>query len=153
VVSRKSSRSRGRQPAKPAAKAQQTTVAQFLHSEQQFTGPLPPPEILRQYDEIVPGLAERMVQAMEAQTFHRHKLESATVYGNVSAQRTGQYFAGVLALAGVVGTVVLGLAGKQAAAAVLGGSDFVGLAGVFIYGRRSQRQERRDQMAALGARE
>ena len=34
-------------------------------------GPLPPPEILREYDQALPGLADRIVSMAEGQANHR----------------------------------------------------------------------------------
>ena len=38
-------------------------------------GPLPPPADLAAYEQVVPGLAERLVKAAESQTRHRHRIE------------------------------------------------------------------------------
>lgn len=35
------------------------------HRLEQFSGPVPHPELLRKYDELMPGLAERLVQMAE----------------------------------------------------------------------------------------
>jgi len=44
-----------------------------------FSGPLPPPQALREYDQIVPGLATRIVAQAERQTEHRISLEAKVV--------------------------------------------------------------------------
>ena len=38
-----------------------------------FSGPLPPPESLREYDEVVPGLAREIVDQWKGETAHRHR--------------------------------------------------------------------------------
>src|SRR5690606_22269969 len=40
-----------------------------------FTGPLPPPEILKSYDSIVDGAASRIIKMAEIQADHRRALE------------------------------------------------------------------------------
>ena len=40
-----------------------------------LSGPLPPPEMLAQYEEILPGAAERILSMAERQAEHRQKLE------------------------------------------------------------------------------
>lgn len=40
-----------------------------------MSGPLPPPEIMRGYNEILPGAAERIVAVFESEVAHRHDLE------------------------------------------------------------------------------
>jgi uncharacterized membrane protein len=43
-------------------------------SVQSFSGPLPPPEVLKRFDEIVPGAAERIIKMAEAQSEQRKDL-------------------------------------------------------------------------------
>ena len=40
-----------------------------------LSGPLPPPEMLAQYEEILPGAAERILSMAERQAEHRQKME------------------------------------------------------------------------------
>jgi len=48
---------------------------------QSFSGPLPPPEILRKFDEVVPGAAERIIKMAEDQSIHRKELEKNSLVG------------------------------------------------------------------------
>jgi uncharacterized membrane protein len=69
--------------------------AQSFHS-----GPLPAPETLKKYDEIVPGLAERIVKMAESQGAHRIELEKSVIKNQISESKRGQYFALFIALVG-----------------------------------------------------
>jgi len=40
-----------------------------------YQGPITPPELLRQYDEIVPGAADRILEMAEEQSKHRQSCE------------------------------------------------------------------------------
>ena len=55
-----------------------------------FLGPLPPPEILAQYEQILPGSAERIMVMAENQAEHRQSLEETvkTVIEGDSKRRT-----------------------------------------------------------------
>ena len=44
-----------------------------------FQGPLPPPSLLREYDSVVPGLAQEIVQWTTSQTAHRQGIESRSI--------------------------------------------------------------------------
>ncbi len=44
------------------------------------SGPLPPPEILENYNNILPGSAEHIIKMAETQQLHRHTLETKTVF-------------------------------------------------------------------------
>lgn len=41
-----------------------------------FSGPIPPPAILHQYDAVIPGAAERILKMAEEQSKHRQELVS-----------------------------------------------------------------------------
>ena len=43
--------------------------------EEVFVGPLPHPEILAQYEEVLPSAAERIFTNVESQSAHRRKVE------------------------------------------------------------------------------
>jgi uncharacterized membrane protein len=60
-----------------------SVAGQIVTSEQQqlsvstsFSGPIPPPLILKQYDDLVPGAAARILAQAEQQTAHRIALEN-----------------------------------------------------------------------------
>ncbi|PRD42089.1 hypothetical protein C5748_18210 [Phyllobacterium phragmitis] len=40
-----------------------------------WSGPLPPPQILEEFNNVVPNGAERIMAAWERETDHRHKME------------------------------------------------------------------------------
>ena len=46
---------------------------------EEFSGPLPHPDILEHYDRIVPGAAERILTKFEKQTDHRIKIEEQVI--------------------------------------------------------------------------
>lgn len=119
-----------------------TKLSVFANVLQQWQGPLPPPEWLKKYDEALPGLADRLFKSFESQVRHRIEIESIVVRGNTESQARGQWFAltialGVLALAFFL--VHLGQVG-WAIGTVL--TEILMLAGVFVYGREKQAEER-----------
>ena len=54
-----------------------------------WSAPLPPPDLLKQYNEVFPGCAERIVAMAESQSSHRQQVESNVIAGNVTSQTTG----------------------------------------------------------------
>jgi uncharacterized membrane protein len=109
-----------------------------------FSGPCPPPAMLKAYDEVIPGLGDRLVRQFESQTVHRQKMERDTFEmeraerREVLAQsRLGLWlgFAVVVVVFVLVG-VALAL-GQPIVGGVLGVADLAVLAGVFVYGSRS----------------
>jgi len=69
--------------AEPPHRREHTQVSRFAQQIQRFhIGPLPDPETLRAYDEIIPNGAERLMQLVERQSNHRQALESDRVAGD-----------------------------------------------------------------------
>ncbi len=64
-----------------------------------FSGPVPPPAVLREYNEILPGaeFADRIVRMAEKEQDHRHRQEDRVV----SIFSRGQVFALILGLAAI----------------------------------------------------
>lgn len=114
-----------------------------------FRGPLPPPHILRGYEEVVPGAAERILAMAEKQSHHRLSLEALVTTANVKAQVRGQWMAFVLA------TLVVGAGGallwldRSLAGFVAILSAVAGLAAVFLGGRWASARERQGKHGVL----
>ena len=107
-----------------------------------FSGPLPPPQVLGMYDNIIPGLAERLVEAFETQQRHRQSLENKVVESGINRAWYGLWCALTVSIAGI-GVAALAVAYQQQwAASIIGGGVLVGLATVFITGRSAQEKER-----------
>ena len=45
------------------------------HAEMSFSGPLPPPNVLSAYEDLLPGAADRIITMAEKQLEHRMYLE------------------------------------------------------------------------------
>ncbi|MBV8774176.1 MAG: DUF2335 domain-containing protein [Deltaproteobacteria bacterium] len=115
----------------------------------EFSGPLPPPDVLQDYNGAFAGCAERIVAMAERQSAHRQELERLVVRSNCSAQNRGQWFAFVLALVVICGGIFLLAQGKSIegfAAIILAVGSLIG---ALIYGRSEQRKERADKSQSL----
>ena len=68
----------------PPATATAGTKAGRLQLAQSMTfqGPIPPPDLLRQYNEIIPDGANRILKMAEAQSAHRIDLEATVIKGD-----------------------------------------------------------------------
>ena len=89
---------------------------QVLMHTQQWAGPLPPPAELKQYDEVFPGLAERIVGSMEREQEHRHAVDRVLIETHRVTFTRGQWIAASIALICLVLGFVLGYNGHSAAA-------------------------------------
>lgn len=105
-------------------------------------GPLPPVDVLKGYESILEGAADRVVKMAEREQEHRHAIDNKGMelqktHLDKEAEKTkrGQHIGGFVVTLCLIATVLLGVLDKQAAAAVLGGGTIVSLAIVFVLGR------------------
>lgn len=112
---------------------QTTQIYGSFHS-----GPLPDPETLARYDEIVPGMAQGMYEDVRQQGRHRRRVESWRIGSDIVQSWMGTITAAAIAILTIWWSVGLirdghGLLGLAGIITALGS-----LAGVFVYARYQQ---------------
>jgi uncharacterized membrane protein len=90
----------------------------------------------------VPGAAARLFAMAEEQAHHRHYLERTTLEADIRRADNGLRAGFIVSPAGLIGSVALVLAGHAVAGTVIGTVDLAGLAGTFVYGSLTRRNER-----------
>ncbi len=103
-----------------------------------YSGPLPHPDDLERYGEIVTGGAERILVLLEQQTAHRIEMEKIVVTTDAKRQSRGMIFGFIVALVGLGGSIFLGYKGAQVAAGILGGGTLASLVYTFVIGIRAK---------------
>jgi uncharacterized membrane protein len=116
---------------------------------QSFSGPLPPPLVLREYNAILPGLAERIVAQAEQQTEHRIRLETRVVNADISKSWAGLICGLVVSLACIGSGVTCVLYGHDWAGTTIATGAVVGLVSTFIYGTAVRKAERTEKTKIL----
>jgi uncharacterized membrane protein len=125
------------QPPQRTASLQVTRQRTEIHA-----GPLPHPAVLRQYDEIIPDGADRILSLVERQTDHRIDLEKKVVYSDARRADWG-VIAGLLVAGGGMGFgYALLVHGHAVAGSIFAGGTITTLVGTFVYGTKSRREER-----------
>jgi uncharacterized membrane protein len=99
-----------------------------------FSGPLPPPILLRQYDEVVPGAAERIIKMAEEQAAHRQRLERQVVSTDNIKSVLGTILAFVVAIVGLGCSFWAAINGHPEFGTVLGVGTLASLVYTFVYG-------------------
>lgn len=133
---------------KPAADAAGSVPEQIRISTQiamqMQTGPIPPPDVLKKYNEVEPGLAQRIIAMAEAEAAHRRSIETqfVAIQGRDQAayrrsELFGQVFGLMIGLAYAVGAVYAAVHGAQIAASIFGTAGVGGLVTAFIMGRHN----------------
>ena len=106
------------------------------------SAPLADARELAEYDEVVPGAADRIITMAEKQAAHRQGLEAFALKAEDSRSWGGLIVGGIVAVSFLVGAVVLGLKGQPVLGGILGTLDLGSIVGTFVFGTRSRRAER-----------
>lgn len=77
------------------------------HAEIHRSGPLPSPDDLALYNQIIPNGADRIMKMAENQAEHRQQLEKLALQSNTERSRTGQYLGFILNLVALLGFIYL----------------------------------------------
>lgn len=138
-----------------AGTSQQTAAAQkrriVAMEATAYTGPLPPPDMLEQYNRAFPGCAERIVRMAEDRLRHRQALEKSVVESKIRNERLGQWFAFILGMAGIAGAVYLVTIGKSLEGFGVFLFSLGSLVGAFLVAQRRQARELEDKRREIEA--
>lgn len=97
-----------------------------------FQGPLPPPEMLKGYESILPGASERILAMAEKQQEHRMYIEKTIVDRQTKQSGKGQIWGGILTVLFGFITLVLGYTGHDVLAGIIGTTTIISLVIVFV---------------------
>lgn len=123
-------------------------ISQFV-SATMWQGPLPSPEHLERFNRVVSGSAERLIRMAEKQQDHRMGLEKKVSSSQTRQSALGQIFALVICLA-ILGVGAFAISkGFPAAGATIVTGTIVGMAYVFITGKREEQVSRRNKRQAI----
>ena len=113
-----------------------------LIARAEFSGPLPHPEALRQYQEVDPGLVGRIVTMAEAEMRERHEAERRYLEAEVEQMRRdfheariGQLCALTIGLTAFVAGAYTAVHGAEIAGGLIGVGGVGSIIAAFIYGR------------------
>ncbi len=59
-------------------------ILAFQRKEEHFSGPVPHPEIIREYESIYPGAAKQIFENWNKQVEHRQELEGLVIRSDLS---------------------------------------------------------------------
>lgn len=131
------SKQKGKSPIPPdpqPGQQPQPTQAVIARS-QSWSGPLPPPAILQDYEGIVPGAAGRILTMAENNNDFLIEIDREALRSEYTERRLGQIFGFLIALVAIIGSICLAFNGYEHTASILGGATVLGLVGIFVTGR------------------
>jgi uncharacterized membrane protein len=132
---------------RPTPKREQQVMVQAQMMS--YSGPLPHPAILRGFNDIVPGSADRIIAQFEEQGRHRRKQESRVISHNLFSSTLGQVLAFILFMTLAVGGGWLIHDGKslEGSGAIVTG---IGAAIWALHGARKEKQRDLEEKRAAG---
>jgi uncharacterized membrane protein len=110
---------------------------------QQFSGPLPAPEVLAEYAKIYPGLEKVIVEMAQKQTAHRIEIEKTVILLREKQSGRGQVFAFILALLFIALSGFALYFGYPKVALTIVGFTITSVIALFITSKNSQKPEQK----------
>ncbi|KAA0570153.1 DUF2335 domain-containing protein [Azospirillum sp. Sh1] len=107
-------------------------VVRILERHERFEGPMPPPALLRQYEEIVPGAAERILAMAERQLDHQIDWERTAISAQARNAFWGLSYGFIIGIALIGGAIFCAVAGHEQVALALVGASALGLVPAFV---------------------
>lgn len=104
-------------------------------TQAQFSGPLPLPALFKQYDEILPGAAERIMSMTEREQAHRHTWETNALDSEINYGRLGLKLGAIALFLDILGVVACAYFEQPVAAGALGLVGLTGIVSTFVKGR------------------
>lgn len=117
------------------------------HQQYTFSGPLPPPDLLAQYNAIYPEAAKRIFEHAEKEQQHRHKVVERALHYQGRAVLMGLAFGFSMGLAGIVTGGFLLYAGKNLEGFTTLVASVGTLVGAFIYKQHQQTKQHKNSLA------
>jgi uncharacterized membrane protein len=126
-------------------------VVSLLHQEF-HEGPLPSPDTLKKYNDIIPDAADRIFKMAEKSQVHRENIDhqqmdivKARVESEIKKINKGQDYALIIALTGITGAIICAFLNQVAIGSVLGGSTVVTLVSLFLSEKLRKRKEENNE--------
>jgi uncharacterized membrane protein len=124
-----------------------------------MSGPIPPPEMLRQYEQLRPGLVDKVIKMAEDEAGHRRASEMEAIAiqsrDQIAYRRSellGQIFGLAIGVVAILSAAYMAVHGAQLAASIIGTGGVTGLVTAFIAGRaillKQREQEFQQQLKA-----
>ncbi|MDE2815273.1 MAG: DUF2335 domain-containing protein [Chloroflexota bacterium] len=109
--------------------------AEIVTRASSWSGPLPSPRSLREFEEIVPGSADRLITMVEKQGNHRMEIEKRVVDGESRRAWVELAARHGITLVGIIASILLVVFGYTPAGVILTGLTTLFAAVTYLIGR------------------
>jgi len=126
----------------PRNKPGATSYSKSVEFSRAFSGPLPPPELLGQYEKMCPGSSDRIIRLAEEEAVHRRSIEQSLARTDMEQakrdsdeSRRGQICALMITLAAIGAGAYTAIAGHEIAGSIIGVGGIGSIVTTFLIGR------------------
>lgn len=120
----------------------QQRVNQVIAQQSHFQGPIPHPDIFRQYGEVIADAPERILRVFEDDSKHARDIQAAALAAQKADNSRVHWMAWSLIAGGYILSGIFAWLGKDTLAGILLASTLTGTIAGFFQGRQSpQKQE------------
>lgn len=106
-----------------------------------FSGPLPHPKHLREYDDILPGAADRIISMTERQLAHAAQTDSKIIADDAADRRLGMIFGFAAFMASIAAACFCAAINQPVVAGAFLAATVIGAVTVFVRGRFGSKSE------------
>ena len=121
-------------------------ITHTIERRMEYSGPIPPPEVFRGYEDVLPGSADRILAMTEKQVEHRISAENKQLDHSIAVEKKlvqneivlsylGLISGFIVAIFGLSGAIYLGEKGKTISSGIMSATTLVGLVSVFVSGK------------------
>ena len=106
----------------------------LVRVSEKFAGPIPSPPVMKQYEETLPGSADRILKMAENQSEHRQWMEKKRLFFSNREVHFGQICGFLIGIFAIVTGGYTALNGAPIPGGFIGTAGVVGLVSVFVIG-------------------
>ena len=121
--------------AAPEDKKQEVAEAVITIQREMYSGPIPHPQLLAEYERLQPGSTDRFLKLAEQQQIHRMELEKQAISSQLKSNERGQLFGFILSSLVITAGIVLFVVGMPWLGVVLIAGIIAVLAVLFLRGK------------------
>lgn len=110
-----------------------------------FNGPIPHPETLKGYEEVLKGSADRIISMAEKEQQHRFDCDNKIISEETARAKRGQQFGCFLITLLIIASIIFAYIGYPKIAMTIAGVTILGIGSIFVLDRLPKKQN--DQTA------
>jgi uncharacterized membrane protein len=122
-------------------KAQVVAQVVSLVSEERFSGPIAHPRHLREYEDICPGAADRIIRMAEQSLAHGQSVQKSALNADIADMQAGRRYGFWALISLIIAASCATYFGHELIAGAFLGAGVLGVIGQLIQGSSSKNQE------------